>query len=85
MVDGRDDPHRGGIVPTCHLFLSRLLRHHRRHTSCLNDVPRRCTQRSDRFGEEAAERDGSDADDDAPPHLTGDYRQSPVQILSIPT
>ena len=51
----------------------------------LNDVPCGRTRRSDRFGEEAAERDGSDADDDAPPHLTGDYRQSPVQILRIPT
>jgi hypothetical protein len=29
---------------------------------------------------EAIERDGSNPDDDAPPHLTGDHRQSPVQI-----
>jgi len=46
----------------------------------LNDVPCGRTRRSNRFGEEAAERDGSDADDDAPPDLTGDDRQSPVQI-----
>ena len=52
----------------------------------LNDVPRGRTRRSDRFGEEAAERDGSDANDDAPPHLTRDYRQSlSLQILRIPT
>ena len=50
----------------------------------LNDVPCGRTRRSNRFGKEAAERDGSDADDDAPPDLTGDYRQSPVQILRIP-
>ncbi len=34
---------------------------------------------NDQFGVEAIERDGSDPDDDAPPHLTGDYRHSLVQ------
>jgi hypothetical protein len=72
MVDQRDDPHRGGIVSPCSFSPSFVA--HRRHT-----------WRSNRFGVEAAERDGSNPDDDAPPHLTGYYHQSPVQILLIPT
>jgi hypothetical protein len=40
---------------------------------------------NDQFGVEAVERDGSDPDDDAPPDLNGDYHQSPVKILRIPT
>ncbi len=31
---------------------------------------------------EAVERDGSDPGNDDPPHLTGDYRQSPVHITT---
>ena len=58
------------------LLSSCLLCHRRRHTSCLHDVPYGQTRLSDQFGVEAAEQDGSDADDDAPPHLTGDYCQS---------
>ena len=37
-------------------------------------------QRLYQFGMEAVERDGSDPDNDAPPRLTGDYCQTPVQI-----
>ena len=58
------------------LLFSCLLHHHRRHTSCLHDIPCGRTPLNDQFGVEAAERVGSDADDDAPPHLTGDYCQS---------
>ncbi len=43
------------------LLQSRLLCQRRRHTSFQTDTPSGRTRRNDRFGAEAAERDGSDA------------------------
>ncbi len=71
------------------LFLSCLLRRHRGHTLCLNNISSERTRLNDQFGMEAVERDGSDPDDNAP--LVGAWWQWDVAkflecwYLRIPT
>ena len=78
MVDGRDDPHRGGIVPPCSFpaFFVTTAATHRAYTTSLPGGRGSTINSAWRWSSETSDPD----DDDAPPDLTGDYRQSPVQI-----
>ncbi len=83
IVDGRNDPHRGGIVPPCSFpaFFVTTAATHRAYMTSLPEGRSSMINSAWRQSSETSDLD----DNDAPPDLTGDYRQSPVQIQLIPT
>jgi hypothetical protein len=75
--------YRGGIVPPRSFpafFVSTATTHRAKTTS----LPGGCGPTINSAWRRLSETSDPD-DDDAPPDLTGDYLQSPLQILRIPT